>query len=138
MVFNKINKSKFFKKRKHKSTNIEDIMCNLLTNCKFAFKREFLIGNYPVDFYLTDYRLSIQVDGCWHHGCKQCTKELKCPRHIFQRNRDKACILFHKYQNINILRVKECTLVKDIELVKQTILDIIKEIESGKLIIREI
>ena len=119
-----------------KVTDIEDLMAQLLKELGLKFKREYYIGNYPVDFYLPDYKLSIQTDGCWHHSHKNCKLAAgkKYPRQVFQVRRDKACMAYHKHVKISILRIRECTLKGDRDKVINIIYDCLEKITKGKLI----
>lgn len=124
---------KHIKGRKVKSTNIEKKLQFLLQELKLNFAMEYYVGNYPVDFFLKEHNLSINIDGCWVHGCN-CDLNLgkkKYPRQVFQLRRDKACILYHKYSKINIIRIKECTLL-NIEESKAIILEVITRISKGE------
>ena len=98
------------------------------------YKREFKVGNYPVDFYIPMYKLSIQCDGCYwhgqHSGCRYTHKN--SPRRQFQARRDKACTMYHKHIKNNILRVHECQVEHSIEEVKLKITSAIKSILEGK------
>ena len=124
----------------HKVTDIEELMAKLLKEMNLKFKREFYVGNYPVDFYLPDYKLSVQTDGCWVHGHKGCTKiaSKKYPRQGFQRRRDRACMAYHRYSKVSILRVKECTLKGNLKLVHDTIVESLTKILNGKLVYKSI
>ena len=114
-----------------KLTNIEKVVRDILLSLNINFKREYKIGNYPVDFYLPDYNLTIQCDGCYHHGHKGCSKTIK-PRHIFQRFRDKACIAYHRYNKINIIRLSGCDILKRPDKVYTFIEDTINKINNGE------
>lgn len=112
-------------------------MKSILLNLNISFKKEYKIGNYPVDFFLPEYNLSIQCDGCWHHNkdC-DCLKKVDkiYPRQIFQERRDRACIAYHKYHKINIVRFKGCEILNKANEIKNRINIIIKKIESGETV----
>lgn len=120
---------------KNKDTNIEIALEFLLRDLKLNFKKQHRVGNYPVDFFLKKYNLTIQVDGCWvhNHGCELNIGKKTYARQSFQKRRDAACVLYHKYSKINIIRIKECILA-DLEGTKIFILSIIKRIENGEKI----
>jgi very-short-patch-repair endonuclease len=126
---------KYKKPKKRKSTSIETTFQLILQDLSLNFKREHYIGNYPVDFFLKEHNLSIEIDGCFHHACSKCypDKKEQYPRQMFQKRRDKACIMYHKYSKINILRIKECSLV-DINAIKCIILEVLSRISKGELI----
>lgn len=117
-------------------TDIEVIMAAELKDLGLKFKREFKVGYYPIDFYLPDYELSIQVDGTYYHGnCPDCLKEEKNnPRQVFQRRRDLACISFHKYHQVSIIRVCACKLLYDKKRVRKILKSCIKTIQKGEKI----
>lgn len=118
--------------KKHHATDIEVSIESILQELGLSYKKEYLVGNYPVDFHIEEYNLSIQADGCFHHGCVDCYNGVKLyPRQIFQRRRDKACILYHKYNKINIIRIRECDLKRDSLGVKNLIIEVIKKIKEG-------
>jgi G:T-mismatch repair DNA endonuclease (very short patch repair protein) len=121
-----------------KTTDIEQLMSDTLLDMGLRFKREFYIGNYPVDFYLPEYNLSIQTDGCWCHGHLGCKllegNKKKYPRQLFQARRDKACNLYHKHSKVNIIRVRECSLKSDVGKFKKDLKTILKLIKQGSLI----
>lgn len=120
-----------------KRTNIEKIFGELLKKNGFRFKREYRIDNYPVDFFIHEYNLSIQVDGAFHHGpCKSCRKEgaKLLPRQAFQSYRDQSCIAFHKYKKINIIRVCECLILEDLAKVERILYNSISKIKAGESI----
>jgi very-short-patch-repair endonuclease len=116
-----------------KATKIEKIVRDILLLLNVKFIREYKIGNYPVDFYLPDYNLTIQCDGCYHHGHKGCSTYVKA-RQIFQRVRDKACIAYHKYNKINIIRLHECDILKKPEKIYNYIQGSIERINNGEKI----
>lgn len=117
-----------------KLTDIEKIVRDLLFFNNIKYKREYKVGNYPVDFYLPDYNLSIQCDGCFHHQCISCYKKqkVKYARQIFQKQRDKSCIAYHMYHKINILRLKGCDILSSKEKTLIKINKVIKKIINGE------
>ena len=121
---------------KRKSTDIEKIMRSILLNMSVDFKKEYKIGNYYVDFYLPKYNLSIQCDGCWFHLPKcNCLKIVKIyKRQLFQQRRDKACIAYHIYHNINIIRFKGCEIINNSQEIFKKIQSILKKISNGEVI----
>lgn len=120
-----------------KKTDIEIIFHNLLKELNISCKREYYHDYYPVDFFLPNYNLSIQVDGSFHHGpCKSCKTYGKklLPRQIFQSRRDASCIMYHKYRGINILRICECKIKQDLINVKILLLTVLEKIKNGEKI----
>ena len=88
---------------------------------------------YHVDFFLPDYNLSIQADSIyWHGGCSECNISNKLnARQIFQQTRDKACICYHKFKKINLLRICECK-IKNEEKLNEVINKTFNSIIKGK------
>ena len=129
-----------FKRRRSrvkKPTDIELKTYHALDLLKVKFKREQYHGNYPVDFYLPDYNFSIQVDGSyWHSGCNKCRGDVKLTtKQKFQSNRDKACITYHKYCKISIIRICSCTIQENtIEDLANYIGKFLKRIKEGEKI----
>lgn len=122
-----------------KLTDIEKAVRQILLSLGFSFKMQHKIGNYPVDFYIPKYKLTIQTDGCFFHSAKcSCFKAKKIyPRQIFQQRRDKACIAYHKYHKINIIRLRGCEILESPEHIVKTILSTIERIKDGDSIYGE-
>lgn len=118
-----------------KPTDIEEKLAKILKELGLKFSREYKVGNYPVDFYIKSCKLSIQVDGnYWHSLCKDCKKIKTHKKAIFQNNRDKGCIVYHKSIQSNIIRICSCKFEKEEDikhLIKMSILDIL----NGKLVL---
>jgi len=56
-----------------KDTRIEIAMEKELIKNKFNYIKQFCISKISVvDFYLPDYNIVIQCDGCYWHGCQFC------------------------------------------------------------------
>jgi len=127
-----------FRRRKPRIKRLTDIELKTyqaLDYLKVRFKREYYVGNYPVDFYLPDYNFSIQVDGAyWHCECNKCKSSKKeTNTQKFQSNRDKACITYHKYCKINIIRICECIIKENtIEELASYINKFIEKIKKGE------
>jgi very-short-patch-repair endonuclease len=115
-----------------KATDIERAVARILQNEKLSYVREYRIGTYPVDFYLRDFNLTIQADGCYHHGCPYCytSKDLQ-PRQKKQTLKDKACVVFHRHSKINIIRFYGCHILEDPQYVISVLKDSIEEICDG-------
>lgn len=107
----------------------------ILDSIGVHYKMQHRVGNYPVDFYLPNFKLSIQCDGCYfhQHSSKLC-KVTKVPRQIFQKYRDKACIAYHKYKHINIIRFYGCEILAKPDIVRDTILSTISKIKNGDFV----
>jgi very-short-patch-repair endonuclease len=129
-VEKKAARNKYFK---HKVTSIEKKVAATLNELNLKFFREHYLGNYPVDFYIPKYNLSIQADGDYFHFCSKCYKN-KNPsnRQIFQQHRDKACLTYHKYCRISLIRLRECTINK--RNILKIIKIVIEKINGGELV----
>jgi G:T-mismatch repair DNA endonuclease (very short patch repair protein) len=118
---------------KHKVTGIEKKVAATLSELNIKFLREHYIGNYPVDFYIPEYNLSIQSDGCYFHLCEKCYKNKKASsRQLFQQHRDKACLTYHKYCRISLVRIRECTINK--KNILSIIKGVIEQIRNGEIV----
>lgn len=131
-------KTKKTKKTK-KVSSLEKDFYDLLLSLGLVAKKQYRIGNYPVDFYFPAHKLSIQVDGCFHHGCKNCYSEQKelYPRQRFQSRRDKACNLFHSFNKQSLIRFKECYIEANIEKIPEILYNAFNKIKSGEIIFEE-
>ncbi len=67
-VYNKIALKEHRKELRNKSTSVEVILWNHLKGKKtgFKFRRQYSVGNYILDFYCTEKRLAIELDGAGH------------------------------------------------------------------------
>jgi G:T-mismatch repair DNA endonuclease (very short patch repair protein) len=116
-----------------KLTDIEKIVRSILLDIGEHFIIQHYIGNYPVDFYLPKYKLSIECDGCYYHRHDSLVcKVKKVPRQLFQNFRDKACNAYHRYHKINIIRFYGCTIHTRPHEVKDKITDSIEKIKTGR------
>ena len=43
----------------------------LLQSVNFQYKKQYKVGKKRPDFYLPDFNLLVEIDGCWAHGCKE-------------------------------------------------------------------
>lgn len=110
----------------------------MLRSVGLVAKKQYRIGNYPVDFYFPAYKLSIQVDGCFHHGCASCySKNELYPRQRFQNRRDKACNLFHSFKKHSLVRFKECYIEANIDKIPSILYDIFNRIKAGEIVFEE-
>lgn len=62
---------KWLKSRKSR-TSIENKVCAVLKELGINFSEQKFIKKYAYDFYLPDYNLLIEADGCFWHGCEIC------------------------------------------------------------------
>lgn len=119
---------------RHKATDIEKLVSSCLREQGFYYKREHRLDNYHVDFYLPHFNLSIQADSTyWHGGCNCCRVKGLTARQRFQRHRDRACLTYHRYRRINILRICECV-IKDKTALVNLIKTSIEKIENGEYV----
>lgn len=119
-----------------KATDIERVMKCILLNMNVSFKSEYKIGNYPVDFYLPDYNLSLQCDGCWvhNHMCKNNKYKKIYPRQIFQQQKDRSCAAYHIYHKINLIRFNGCEILDNTNKIIDKLKCIFKKIKNGELV----
>ena len=50
----------------------EDRFANALEILGIRYERQKIIGPYRADFFLIDYHLLVEIQGCYWHGCLQC------------------------------------------------------------------
>lgn len=50
----------------------EDRFANALEILGIRYERQKIIGPYRADFFLIDYHLLVEFQGCYWHGCLQC------------------------------------------------------------------
>lgn len=50
----------------------EDRFANALEALGIRYERQKIIGPYRADFFLIDYHLLVEIQGCYWHGCLQC------------------------------------------------------------------
>jgi len=105
------------RRSKRKSTSIENAVAKWLTTNKIRYRREFLIGYFHVDFYIKSANLIIQTDGCyWHFNeCSCNTNKRPTGDQMAQRLRDKSCNGVLNSLGYNVLRLKECDILKNWE-----------------------
>jgi len=106
------------KKLRKSSTRAEDILWEYLRNRKFLklkFKRQYSIDHFVTDFYCSELKLAIELDGEIHldHNVK-----------VHDENRDGFLSGF----GIKILRIKNEMIINDpekgLELIKGKIIEI--------------
>jgi very-short-patch-repair endonuclease len=119
--------------RRRKATDIEKILAKILKELGFSFQKEKKIGTYRVDFYVKELNLSVQADGCWHHGLSCCNEELSFRQKV-QHKRDLACISYHKHCGLNIVRLPGCKIKEKPLEVKEVLIKYMKEIVRGNKI----
>lgn len=67
------------KYRPKKISKLEDSLAQYLPE----FSRQFEVAWYKIDFADPKNKIALEVQGCWHHSCKQCFPE--SPTHATQR-----------------------------------------------------
>lgn len=118
-----------------KYSNLEKKVYQYLKDFRYKFKVQYRVGNFKVDFFLTDYDMTVQVDGSYYHGvCIKC-KNARVQKHwAAQKYRDGGCIVYHKSVNLSILRICECEINDD--QFQKIIVAAIKDILLGKKVYR--
>ncbi len=114
------NKNQYKNNRKrlrNNSTNAEIILWNYLKEKKllgFKFRRQYGVDQFILDFYSTELKLAVELDGKVH-------LENKIKQH--DENRD----AYLKDLGITIIRINNDEVYKDINLVLEKITNKIKE-----------
>lgn len=85
--------------------------------------REFEIGYYRVDEAVPDIKLAIEVDGCYWHGCEECS----FPGVSDNKTLDRRKTTYLTRRGWQVIRVKECEVKSNVMECVQSILDLIRE-----------
>lgn len=112
-------------KFKNLNTKPQQILNSILEDMGIKYVREFNVCGYSLDNYLLDYNLAIEVNGDYWHS-NPFLFENQNDMQIKISNRDivkKKCI---ENNGIKILYVWESTLYSNIDFIKSTIYDFIK------------
>ena len=121
-IYNK-NLKNFSRKLRKNSTPAEILLWREVLKGRkmrgYQFNRQFIIGNYIVDFICRKLRLIIEIDGYSHN--------LKFERHK-KKDRD-----LRKMGYI-VLHISEKDVLRDIESVKKYIEGCIEKIERGDVV----
>ncbi len=56
----------------YRDTKPERVFEDQLQAAGLCYEKQVRIGTMLVDFYLPQYNLVIEIDGCWWHGCSDC------------------------------------------------------------------
>ncbi len=75
-------------------SGLEDFFANLLDREQIGYHRQVVIGPWHIDFYLPEYHLIIEIQGCYWHGCLQCgyDTEMHQKKRQHDINRKNTCI----------------------------------------------
>jgi len=84
---------------------------------------EYKFGFYSLDEAVPDKKISIEIDGCYWHGCDKC----KMPG-VYPPSQESRKITYLENRGWRILRVKECDINRDIYSVAEMVS---KEVENG-------
>ena len=120
--YNKISEKVNRKKLRSRSTEAENILWEHLRGKKLAglkFKRQYSVDHFVVDFYCTELKLAIELDGMIHSD-----KEIK----NHDENRDGYLSEF----GIQILRIKNEIVLGNVDKALELIRNKIKEIKTLK------
>jgi len=110
------NKSEYTQKRKelrNNPTKTEKLLWSILKGkklCGCKFRRQYGVGKYVIDFYCVKKKLAMESDGEVHEN-------------IDSRKYDKERDDYIKNFGINILRIKNEDIEKDLEGVVELILN---------------
>ncbi len=107
--------------RNYKNTSIELLIQDELANRQILFIKQFIVSKVAiVDFYLPDFNLVIQCDGCYWHNCL----EHYPSHHKEQRSKDLTKDAKLKARGIKVYRFWE----HDIKKSAAKCIDLIEEI----------
>jgi very-short-patch-repair endonuclease len=101
-------------------TNEEGVIWNSIKNEKFhkiKFRKQFVIGEYIIDFYAPKYKLAIELDGANHFTDAGIVKDNERDDYLNE-------------QGIAVLRFENGSVTKNIKTVLDLILEKVKEIEA--------
>ena len=73
-------------------------MGRLLTQQKYDFETQFVLGNYIVDFYIKSAKLVVEVDGGYHLTGAQVDKDIRRERMLLRQNKVKNIVRFTNEQ----------------------------------------
>jgi len=84
---------------------------------------EYKFGFYSLDEAIPNKKISIEIDGCYWHGCDKC----KMPG-VYPPSQESRKITYLENRGWRILRVKECDINRDIYAVAEMVS---REVENG-------
>ena len=117
---------KFLKEKKrylrNHATPAEAVLWKLLKGRQlegYKFRRQHSIGNYIVDFYCTELRLAVELDGLWH---KDEIQEIK----------DNERTKYLESQGVTLIRIGNRALFANTGMAIDRIATTIKELKKHK------
>ena len=119
MCMSKRIKTQLAKEFRKNPTKSEKIMWNALRNRQFLnlkFRRQYLVNGYLIDFYCSELKLAVEVDGPIHSQKEQ-TENDQARQNIIEK------------KNIKFFRVKSKAIESNINQVLKELDVFIKELE---------
>ena len=75
--YNKTTEKEKRKKLRRYPTHAEELVWKYLRNRQmlgFKFKRQYSVDQYVIDFYCSEIKLAVEVDGAFHNSTEQKAK----------------------------------------------------------------
>jgi len=88
-----------------KNTKLERMARWTLDRSNTKYKEQHQIDCYFIDFYIPEFNLLLEMDGCYSHGCTQ-----HHPEQQKERERTHAKTRKLREMGYNVLRIRECEL----------------------------
>jgi very-short-patch-repair endonuclease len=79
-LYNKTSEKQKRRKLRQHQTNAEDLMWRFLRNRQLLglkFRRQYSVSKYVIDFYCTEIKFAIELDGASHNSYKKKVKDKK-------------------------------------------------------------
>ena len=84
------------------------------------FRRQFGVGNYILDFYASDIKLAIELDGVGHYTLKGDAYDIT-----------RTQVLFHEY-GIRVLRFENREVLQELQRVIYEITTVVQNLKQGR------
>ena len=114
---------KLFRQNLRKCGNVaEAVLWRLLKNKQVEgvkFRRQFGVGNYILDFYSSELKLAIELDGAPHYSIEGDEYDVT-----------RSQVLFHEF-GIRILRFENREVLQELQRVVAEITDVVKKLKQG-------
>jgi len=78
--YNKTTEKEKRRKLRRNSTHAEELVWNFLRNRQFLgynFRRQYSIDQYVIDFYCSEIKLAVELDGASHNSVEQKNYDIK-------------------------------------------------------------
>ncbi len=103
-------------------TVAEAVLWRLLKNKQVEgvkFRRQFGVGNYILDFYSSELKLAIELDGAPHYSIEGDEYDVT-----------RSQVLFHEF-GIRLLRFENREVLQELQRVVAEITDVVKKLKQG-------